>query len=156
DVVADPTKDVIVTGAGVETVIALIAPQRVVAITRDDDVIAARTAEYDVVLTRVAEVVAVGTRRVWVVADDNWGDCDAVDGNAARGVFQGCRIGPAIGAQPRVLLARVDLQEPGRRREDVGGQMRNVSVGHYQLRERGLLELRAKLQACRARQVVEA
>ena len=84
-------------------------------------------------------------------ADDEWGDDLSVDGDAAV-----CRVGAAVGTKPGELLARIDLERPGRGGEDVGRKMRHVGVQHHQLRERVVLELGAEVEAGRARQVVEA
>ncbi|MNT58352.1 hypothetical protein D3C72_1957800 [compost metagenome] len=64
------------------------------------------------VFAGVLQVVGIGTDRRGVVANDKRCDLDPVDHHAASG------IGTAIDAEPRVLQGRIDLERPGRGRED--------------------------------------
>ncbi|MNC03018.1 hypothetical protein D3C75_504090 [compost metagenome] len=112
DVIAIATLDLVIAVAAFEAIITGVAPERVVAVARDENVIAGGTAEHDMVFAGVLQVVGIGTDRRGVVANDKRCDLDPVDHHAASG------IGTAIDAEPRVLQGRIDLERPGRGRED--------------------------------------
>ena len=90
-------------------VVAAIAPERVVAIAGDDDVVAGGAAEHDVVLAGVLQVVGRRAGVSRVVADDQRREQDRRAGRVRR-----------LPSSPRPVncLRLVDLEREGRRRED--------------------------------------
>ena len=84
DVVAVTAEQVVVAEAAFDTVVAAIAVDGVVVRRAgDEDVIALGAAEHDVVDAGVVQVVGIRPDRIGIVANDQRGDLDTVDGDAA-------------------------------------------------------------------------
>src|SRR5262245_34350311 len=146
DVVAGAALDVVDAVTALEAIVAAVPPKRVVTDARDEDVGLVGAAQDDVVHPGVPEVVGVLDGRGWVVADD-----EGQEGSTAL-----YRIIVAVEAEAGELPRLVDLEDEGRRRKDVGGQMEGVGVEHDELRERVVLELGEEVHARGPGEVVEA
>ncbi|KFC68861.1 hypothetical protein FG93_03482 [Bosea sp. LC85] len=153
DVVAGSAVQMVDAIAALETVIARPAPERVVTLATNQDVVPGRAAEDDVIDARVAQIIAVGPGCRGVVADDH--RTDGLQHQVGMG-----RVRLAVEAQPRDLLGRVHLEDVSGRLEGCAVDMRRsvvtrVGVAHQELRKGIRLQFVQKVQALGTAEIVE-
>src|SRR3954468_2363277 len=121
DVVAITSEKIVVSETALQPVVAAVPINGVVIRrSRDQDVVSGRAAKYDGLAARVVQVVAVGADRVRIVANDQRRDLVAVDGDPAM------RVVATVDAEPRKLLALIDLQRERRGLKNIGWQVSHV------------------------------
>ncbi|MNX70977.1 hypothetical protein D3C86_1022760 [compost metagenome] len=150
DVIARAAQYRVVPGATFETVVAAVAVKGVITLAGNEDVIAGGAAHDDMVFTGVLQVIGVWTHGVWVVANHQRHDFDAVDQDAAR------RVGSAVRAKAGELSGLIHLEGERRCQEHSVRQVGDIGVEHDQLGKGVVFQLGAEVQARGTRQVVEA